>query len=440
MAAGRELNLPEGSLSEIIRYKGTDSIVAWTFIVYMFSDIIRTTLNFLIPNFGGRAMLVSWTINGLILCFSIVAFMSVSFKDKTKVWPIYVFVFATILVTALSHPEYAGWFRHKEYGLNLKIFPFSSGIWMLFFVGLFTDKRKLLNSIMFCAKPLFLYYLLLFYRFLKRGYWITIDYLGNEIQNTYNLDWGYNVAFCCIVFLYIYWNSKKLLYLAASLFGMFVIIVGGSRGAFIEIAVAIALIFVQDWRKTKDITKRIGVLFVIFVASLVLICIGFEKIQTIIIRLVENVNISGRIIEMLLSGKLVSNSGRNRIWKMAIDIIEDNKIFGAGFYGDRYVIGPSFYWGYCHNIFLEIWIDYGIFLGSVFILILVKSILRMYLKNKDEEWAMLLIILFSTSVKLYLSDSFWYYKYFWGLLGCIMLWSKQNPGKVRLKFGIRRRN
>ena len=272
------------------------------------------------------------------------------------------------------------------------IFPLSSGIWMLLFVGLFSDNKKLLNCLLLSAKPLFIYYILLFLRFWMRGYWVTIDYQGNEIRNSYNLDFGYNMAFCCIVFIYLYLKSKKISYACASLVGLLIMIMGGSRGAVVGVTLFIALFFIQRWRTMQNRTRKIEIVFGIVFGALVIINIGFEKMQEIIVSIATRMNISGRLIEMILSGEILSDSGRNRIWKISMEIIKENGIRGAGFYGDRYIIGKSYYWGYCHNIFLELWIDYGTIIGTALIFILVASIIRMFIKNQDNEWAALLII------------------------------------------------
>lgn len=427
MGHQKKTELVEGSFLEILKYKRIDRIAAYAFTIYMCSDLIRSILNYLIPVFSGKAMLISGTMNIALFSLIIVAFVGALQRNKLRVWPIYLFAFGTIFLSAILHPEYRDWFQHREYGVNLMIFPLSSGIWMLLFVGLFSDNKKLLNCLLLSAKPLFIYYILLFLRFWMRGYWVTIDYQGNEIRNSYNLDFGYNMAFCCIVFIYLYLKSKKISYACASLVGLLIMIMGGSRGAVVGVTLFIALFFIQRWRTMQNRTRKIEIVFGIVFGALVIINIGFEKMQEIIVSIATRMNISGRLIEMILSGEILSDSGRNRIWKISMEIIKENGIRGAGFYGDRYIIGKSYYWGYCHNIFLELWIDYGTIIGTALIFILVASIIRMFIKNQDNEWAALLIIFLCCCVKLYLSNSFWYHKFFWGLLGVLGLWMKQNP-------------
>lgn len=424
--------LPEGSLLEIFKYNRIDRIAAYAFIAYMCSDFIRSILNYLIPAFSGKAALIYGVISFILISLVIVSYIGMLKSNKLMVWPVYLFAFGTIFQSIIFHPEYYEWFHHREYGLNLTIFPFSSGIWMLLFVGLFRDKRKLLNCLCLSAKPLFIYYIMLFLRFCMRGYWITIDYKGNEIRNTYNLDFGYNVAFCCIVFLYIFWKSKKISYICALLVGVLIMIMGGSRGAFLEIVFAFVLFFIQKWRTTKAHGRKIEVISVAIIGILAITNIGFEKIQEIIVLIAGRLHISGRLVEMILSGEILNDSGRDRIWGIAWEIIKENGRKGAGFYGDRYIIGKSYYWGYCHNIFLELWIDYGTVVGTALIAVLVMSIFWMFIKSHDEEWTTVLIIFLSCCVKLYLSNSFWYHKFFWGLLGVLGLWIKQNSRTVKL--------
>ncbi len=424
--------LIEGSFLEILKYKCIDRIVAYAFIIYMCSDFMRSILNYLIPAFAGKARLISGTMNIILFSLIIAASVGILQRNKLRVWPIYLFVFGTIFLSFILHPEYRDWFQHREYGVDLTIFPLSSGIWMLLLVGLFSDKKKLLNCLLFSAKPLFIYYILLFVRFWMRGYWVTIDYQGNEIRNSYNLDFGYNIAFCCVVFIYLFLKSKKISYIYALSVGVIIMLMGGSRGAVVGVTLFIALFFVQRWRTMQNRTKKMEIVFGVVFGALATINIGSEKMQEIIVSIATRMNISGRLIEMILSGDILSDSGRNRIWKIAIEIIKENGIRGAGFYGDRYIIGRSYYWGYCHNIFLELWIDYGTVMGTALIIILAVSILRMFIKNQDDEWTVLLIIFLSCCVKLYFSNSFWYHKFFWGLLGVLGLWMKQNSVTFKL--------
>ena len=151
--------LIEGSFLEILKYKCIDRIVAYAFIIYMCSDFMRSILNYLIPAFAGKARLISGTMNIILFSLIIAASVGILQRNKLRVWPIYLFVFGTIFLSFILHPEYRDWFQHGEYGVDLTIFPLSSGIWMLLLVGLFSDKKKLLNCLLFSAKPLFIYYI-----------------------------------------------------------------------------------------------------------------------------------------------------------------------------------------------------------------------------------------------------------------------------------------
>jgi hypothetical protein len=61
---------------------------------------------------------------------------------------------------------------------------------------------------------------------------------------------------------------------------------------------------------------------------------------------------------MAFSGGLLDDNGRASIAEKALHYISDSIMTGNGMLSDRYLIGT-----YCHNIFLEILIDFGIVIG-----------------------------------------------------------------------------
>ena len=105
------------------------------------------------------------------------------------------------------------------------------------------------------------------------------------------------------------------------------------------------------------------------------------------------------------------------------------------------MIGRTWYYGYPHNAFLELLIQFGLLGGGVMILFLVYHLIRMMIRCDDVTWQCLLITMLSACAKLWVSDSFWYYWPFWGLLAILALWNleqRKHGGKKRF-FGIKRR-
>jgi O-antigen ligase len=151
--------------------------------------------------------------------------------------------------------------------------------------------------------------------------------------------------------------------------------------------------------------------------------------------LMRRMDIQSRFIQKLLDGTLSEDSGRSEINRIAFDMIRNGGIFGYGFYGDRYVIGQTWHYGYPHNIFLEWLIEFGPLLGGVFCLLFMFNVVRMGIRVIDPTWTFLWILFISTNMKLIVSDSFWYYWPFWGLLSVLGLWNKENRSSPIPKKG-----
>ncbi len=128
--------------------------------------------------------------------------------------------------------------------------------------------------------------------------------------------------------------------------------------------------------------------------------------------------VNSRAISMLVEGTFTADNGRNEIYKLAIDAIKHVPFLGYGAYGDRQFIAPYFYWGYSHNIVLEFIIDFGWIFGVLFLAILFYLCVKAVIKAKGNQVAVVAILI-GANAKLFISDSFWSYPYFWMLVGYI---------------------
>jgi len=108
---------------------------------------------------------------------------------------------------------------------------------------------------------------------------------------------------------------------------------------------------------------------------------------------------------------------------MAIDMIK-NGFWGYGAYGDRYVIGRVYWVGYCHNIFLELLINYGWIIGGILCISIVVTSLKMLITCKNESWWICFVIFFVPSMKLLLSGSYWYLEAFWACIAVYLMYRK----------------
>lgn len=257
---------------------------------------------------------------------------------------------------------------------------------------------------------------------------------GTLARTDYGLNYGYNVVMCVILFMILYTYNKKKIDLISFVISLLLVIICGSRGPLICIAISMMLLFIYRWNRIQDSKIKLIIFLLFMTGILSIMVIGIPVFVSGIASILRKSDISSRALQMFLNGTLADDSGRNRIYKIAYKMIaagDINSFLGYGFYGDRYVIGRTWFYGYPHNIFLELLIQYGILFGGIIILMLVFNILRMAIRCEDSSWQLLFITLLGTSIKLCLSDSFWYYWPFWALLAVIGSWNKEQKHRNR---------
>lgn len=92
-------------------------------------------------------------------------------------------------------------------------------------------------------------------------------------------------------------------------------------------------------------------------------------------------NISSRTIRMLLEGNFMQDSGRNVIQAYFWSQLLEHPFTGIGLFGDRLKDG----FAYCHNLFLEILLNFGMIIGSLLLVFGIISLLVLYKKSGSEN-------------------------------------------------------
>ena len=77
-------------------------------------------------------------------------------------------------------------------------------------------------------------------------------------------------------------------------------------------------------------------------------------------------------------------------------------------------------WGYSHNIFLEILVDFGWLFGSISIVVLFFYLVLFFKSSKDKYEKLLVIIFLTIGFELVLSNSIWLHSGLWVLMGLIV--------------------
>ena len=422
------------NLKQLFSGKSKDRLASLIMLFYLLSENIDIVLHALIPSsllgFDFAAVFENLFLACAIFLYYI--FLNKDYSKKTKVWPIYLFSFIFILSAVFFYPEYKDWLYHEKYGLSTRNFQLCGGMFALLYISMVDNKTRLASLFIYSARINLFFYIIQFLNVLRRGYWISA--YGSHIN--YSLAFGYRVAIVACLFLTLYFLNGKESDLISFLISFIMIVLQGSRGALGCIASASCLLLLFRLpAKVQIAKKKIGRTIVAFVLCISLLCafiVGFSLYDNSFIDKVTTKGIRySRTVQLLWEGNIDSGSGRERIWGVAIDAIQESEVFGYGFYGDRHIVGKQLVFGYPHNFVLEVLLQFGVPFGVFLILLLFWNIIKMGRECNDISWSFIYIFLLSSCSKLLLSDSFWYYWPFWALIGILCVWKQQVNDKYK---------
>lgn len=193
----------------------------------------------------------------------------------------------------------------------------------------------------------------------------------------------------------------------------FLLVFFGGRG---PILCAFICVF---YKLCLNVNKNKGWIFILALGGLSFFLI-YDNILDIIVNISKNNNFAGSIVKYAESGDIFSDSGRSGILSCARQIISDHPM-GSGFGSTRYWLGEyGFKYGnYPHNIFYEIWCDFGVAVGSLILCILIAYIYKTFQSRKinPEATAMFEICFFSSGFLILLfSASYIFNTLFWVLI------------------------
>lgn len=200
---------------------------------------------------------------------------------------------------------------------------------------------------------------------------------------------GYNMALSYALLLptiTLYKNDKWYASIAA-IFLFICILTFGSRGALVVFLLYVIYDLIQ--KSKKYIFLLIGLL------------IGFLGILPLFENLLDSYGISSRTLSFLIGGNIAAPEGRDDIYKVVFKVISENLLTGVGIYGDRVILDEM-----CHNILLELTLNFGIIIAVILVVIVAVFLLRLY-RYVDKAHKNMLVKYFIVFVMpLFFSDSY----------------------------------
>ena len=234
----------------------------------------------------------------------------------------------------------------------------------------------------------------------------------DDVMSQYvgDMDLAYNILpHCCLV---AYYARKKTSWINVSLIilGAFYLFMLGTRGAALILLINIAwnLIMGQTSRKT--------------IIRILILCCGvaaflssplYDSAILWMYKMAQNAGLSIRIFDKLLQGVQMGSSGRDVLQDKLLYSIREHLLLGTGLCSDRLIAGT-----YAHSIVIEFWVNFGVFIGSVLLLLLIVYMVRgFFAAASNNEKGLVMALICAGFLKLLFSGSYLDHALFFLLIG-----------------------
>jgi hypothetical protein len=237
--------------------------------------------------------------------------------------------------------------------------------------------------------------------------------IGRRAIGRYSMSLSYYMLLPSIIyldFLLYQFSLKNLFYLPLSLI---IILTLGSRG---PILCFIIFGILRISRFYFELTYRNIIYYTLSLGIITSIVIFFDKFIIIIYNIFLNFGIKSRTISLYLNEKISHLSGRDDIYSSLLENIVNKPFRGIGLAGDRLALEGR----YAHNILVEIYSNFGIFIGSIIILVLFVLVLKAMSTDNKEKYNMIIIWFSLGFVRLMVSSSYLIDIRFWLFLGILL--------------------
>ena len=202
---------------------------------------------------------------------------------------------------------------------------------------------------------------------------LCILVMGSNGMNLSDDNMGLSYALVPHVCLLLFYSmvNRKTIDIFFFVLGFVMIVAYGTRGPILCAACTfIGIWLLLNWKK-MTIPKITGIITV----SALLLSVIWYIMPLIGLYLIRS-GFSDRLVSMMMSGEFSSDFGRSMIQDVVIEQIQRNP-GGYGLAYDRILVDL---WGnkisYSHNIVLELWISFGVIIGSLLFLALIVLVIK----------------------------------------------------------------
>jgi len=242
-----------------------------------------------------------------------------------------------------------------------------------------------------------------------------VDALNTNIRYTSFMFFAYATLPHLMFVFYDYLNARRKASLIISIVGLLVILAQGTRGAVLCFAVFAAITLMVRFAHIKVVYKML-IIAITFAFAIVFATTDIlSNVANFLQAIMYKLGFSTRVLDSFLNADYIGDSGRLDLFKLAANAMKDAPVFGYGLTGDETILGV-----YSHNLFLELWLEFGLLLATGMIAAIVILIYKGYRKAACHSsisasfFALFLVLGF---VKLLVSGTYLTEKWFFFLIG-----------------------
>lgn len=224
---------------------------------------------------------------------------------------------------------------------------------------------------------------------------VAIGYMG----------FSYQIMFSVVYMTILSLREKGVVNIVFAVAGGFSILALGARGPLVGLLFSVVIYMLANFKvNAKSVMATLSALF-----AGILLWAKFSDILFMAENLMSRIGISSRTLTYIIQEDFFNSTGRTEFWRITIQAINNRLLFGYGMGGDRYVLYQMYGKGrYAHNVFLELLVQYGVFLGGLFVLTILYFVIKNIIsKQRDGLFYIGLISICSTGLfQLFFSKSY----------------------------------
>lgn len=227
---------------------------------------------------------------------------------------------------------------------------------------------------------------------------------SGRVLATDNMDSAYKVLPSVMYLLYYAFEKGKMRYTLCAIMAVVSVLIYGTRGPALCILAFLAICIWINIGKIKQPVTRVFVLVITVVLLYLMMSSDVTiRVATKLSEQFTKWGFSSRIFDFFIEGEIADSNGRDILLTRSFELIRENPVLGCGLMGERARVG-----NYPHNLFVEMWCQYGVFLGTLLsaalIWIPVKALIQS--KKDQSQFLFLMAMICMVFVKLFLSGSY----------------------------------